>query len=96
VGKIAEHRVWAGKSRCGDLAHAGRRRVRPVGKIAIIVVASTTVGVSDFTHPTSLVGLSCRWHWDWPRSNFHRYVKNALLPADWGGDLAEIEGRFGE
>jgi len=34
-----------------------------VGKIAIIVVASTTVGVSDFTHPTSLVGLSCRWHW---------------------------------
>jgi hypothetical protein len=26
----------------------------------------------------------------------HRYVKNALLPADWGGDLAEIEGRFGE
>jgi hypothetical protein len=67
-----------------------------VGKIAIIVVASTTVGVSDFAHPTSLVGLSCRWHWDWPRSNFHRYVKNALLPADWGGDLAEIEGRFGK
>jgi hypothetical protein len=24
------------------------------------------------------------------------YVKNAVLPADWGGDLAEIEGRFGE
>jgi hypothetical protein len=23
-------------------------------------------------------------------------VKNALLPADWGGELAEIEGRFGE
>ncbi len=33
---------------------------------------------------------------DWPYSSFHRYVKNALLPADWGGDLAEIEGRFGE
>ena len=33
---------------------------------------------------------------DWPYSSFHRYVKNAWLPADWGGDLAEIEGRFGE
>jgi putative transposase len=33
---------------------------------------------------------------DWPYSSFHRYVKNALLPADWGGDLAEIDGRFGE
>ena len=33
---------------------------------------------------------------DWPHSSFQRYVKKALLPADWGGDLAEIEGRFGE
>jgi len=33
---------------------------------------------------------------DWPYSSFHRYVKNALLSADWGGDLVEIEGRFGE
>jgi putative transposase len=21
---------------------------------------------------------------DWPHSSFHRYVKKALLPADWG------------
>ena len=33
---------------------------------------------------------------DWPYSSFHRYVKDALLPADWGGDMAEIAGRFGE
>jgi putative transposase len=33
---------------------------------------------------------------DWPYSSFHRYVKGALLPADWGGRLDEIEGRFGE
>ena len=26
----------------------------------------------------------------------HRYVKNGLLPADWGGDLGEMQGRFGE
>jgi putative transposase len=33
---------------------------------------------------------------DWPYSSFHRYVKEGLLPADWGGDMAEIQGRFGE
>ncbi len=33
---------------------------------------------------------------DWPYSSFHRYVKSGLLPADWGGDLGEIQGRFGE
>lgn len=33
---------------------------------------------------------------DWPHSSFHRYVKDGLLPADWGGDLGEIQGRFGE
>jgi len=27
---------------------------------------------------------------DWPYSSFHRYAKDALLPADWGGDMAEI------
>jgi hypothetical protein len=29
--------------------------------------------------------------YDWPHHSFHRYVKNALLPGDWGGDLVEIE-----
>jgi len=38
------------------------------------------------------VGRVC----DWPYSSFHRYLRNDLLTADWGGDLAEIEGRFGE
>jgi putative transposase len=33
---------------------------------------------------------------DWPYRSFHRYVKNDLLAADWGGNLAEIEGRFVE
>jgi putative transposase len=33
---------------------------------------------------------------DWPYSSFHRYVKDGLLPSDWGGDLGEIQGRFGE
>lgn len=33
---------------------------------------------------------------DWPHSSFHRYVARGDLPADWGGDVTEIAGRFGE
>ncbi len=33
---------------------------------------------------------------DWPHSSFHRFVERRLLPSDWGGDLKEIAGSFGE
>jgi len=33
---------------------------------------------------------------DWPYSSFHRYVARGDLPVDWGGDVREITGRFGE
>jgi putative transposase len=33
---------------------------------------------------------------DWPHSSFHRYVERGLLAADWGGDLHDIQGAFGE
>jgi putative transposase len=33
---------------------------------------------------------------DWPHSSFHRYVERQELPADWGGDIREISGSFGE
>jgi putative transposase len=33
---------------------------------------------------------------DWPHSSFRRYVRRGILPADWGGDLGEIRGGFGE
>jgi len=33
---------------------------------------------------------------DWPHSTFHRYVEQGILPADWGGDVREISGHFGE
>ncbi|HRQ64708.1 MAG TPA: transposase [Xanthomonadaceae bacterium] len=32
---------------------------------------------------------------DWPHSSFHRYVREGILPADWGGTM-EFTGRFGE
>jgi putative transposase len=33
---------------------------------------------------------------DWPHSSFHRYVEQGLLALDWGGDMKEIQGTFGE
>lgn len=33
---------------------------------------------------------------DWPHSSFHRYVTEGTLPADWGGDMRDMEGGYGE
>jgi putative transposase len=33
---------------------------------------------------------------DWSFSSFHRYVEQGTLPVDWGGDMREIAGQFGE
>jgi putative transposase len=33
---------------------------------------------------------------DWPYSSFRRYVAEGVLPPDWGGDMREITGHFGE
>lgn len=33
---------------------------------------------------------------DWPYSSFHRFVERGLLVADWGGDVRDIAGSFGE
>ena len=33
---------------------------------------------------------------DWPHSSFHRYVERGILAPDWGGDLSDIRGSFGE
>jgi putative transposase len=33
---------------------------------------------------------------DWPHSSFHRYVDRGELTSDWGGDMRDISGSFGE
>jgi putative transposase len=33
---------------------------------------------------------------DWPHSSFHQYVRRGELPADWGGDICDVAGLFGE
>jgi putative transposase len=33
---------------------------------------------------------------DWPHSSFHQHVKRGLLPHDWGGDIQDVPGSFGE
>ena len=33
---------------------------------------------------------------DWTLSSFHRYVEQGILSADWGGNMRDIAGHFGE
>ncbi|KJC35363.1 transposase [Bradyrhizobium sp. LTSP885] len=33
---------------------------------------------------------------DWPHSSLHRYVRDGIFPADWGGSGAFDKGDFGE
>ena len=33
---------------------------------------------------------------DWPHSSFHRFVERGLLAPDWGGEIKDIAGSFGE
>jgi putative transposase len=33
---------------------------------------------------------------DWRHSSFHRYVREGLLPEDWGGEAVDTRSRFGE
>ena len=33
---------------------------------------------------------------DRPHSSFHRYVREGVLPPDWGGGALDLSGRFGE
>ena len=33
---------------------------------------------------------------DWQHSSFHGYVERGLLTKDWGGDMKEMAGSFGE
>jgi putative transposase len=33
---------------------------------------------------------------DWPYSSFHRMVKLGICPEDWGGDVSDYGGDFGE
>ncbi len=33
---------------------------------------------------------------DWPYSSFHRYVRQGLLPKDWGGEMRDDGTRYGE
>lgn len=33
---------------------------------------------------------------DWPHSSFQRYVTRGVLPMDWGGEVGDITGAFGE
>jgi REP-associated tyrosine transposase len=33
---------------------------------------------------------------DWPHSSFHRMVRLGIVSEDWGGDMRDVDGEFGE
>jgi putative transposase len=33
---------------------------------------------------------------DWPHSSFKQYVARVELPPDWGGDMKDLVGEYGE
>jgi len=33
---------------------------------------------------------------DWPHSSFHKFVKDGSVSADWGGNVCDVSGQFGE
>jgi putative transposase len=33
---------------------------------------------------------------DWPHSSFHRMMRLGIYSEDWGGDIRNVEGEFGE
>ena len=33
---------------------------------------------------------------DWPHSSFHRYVRQGILPPNWGSDVKPSDSNFGE
>jgi putative transposase len=57
---------------------------------------------ADFEHHVNYVHFNPVKHGlvtqvqDWPFSSFHRYVRDGTLAADWGGNVREFQGNFGE
>jgi putative transposase len=50
----------------------------------------------DYIHINPLKhGLVTRVR-EWPYSSFHRMVRLGIYPEDWAGDVAELDGNFGE
>ncbi len=50
----------------------------------------------DYIHFNPVKHALVRRVRDWQHSSFHRYVAQGQLPEDWGGDLRETSGEFGE
>jgi putative transposase len=50
----------------------------------------------DYIHYNPVKHGHVRCVSDWPHSSFHRFVERGLLAPDWGGDLRNIQGSFGE
>ena len=67
-----------------------------------VVIGSTPFAITPIWSAMSTIHFNPLKHGhvtrvaDWPHSSFHRYVERGLLAADWGGDMRDIQGSFGE
>jgi putative transposase len=50
----------------------------------------------DYIHYNPVKHGHVRRARDWPWSTFHRCVRQSWLPVDWGGDVTDTGGEFGE
>ena len=50
----------------------------------------------DYIHWNPVKHGCARTMVEWPYSSFHRYVRDGVYAADWGGAGASMEGDFGE
>lgn len=50
----------------------------------------------EYVHYNPVKHSLCRNPQDWPYSTIHRYIKTGIVPANWGGNDAAMDGNFGE
>jgi putative transposase len=50
----------------------------------------------DYIHYNPVKHGLVRQVWDWPHSSFHRYVRQGMLPEEWGIGADDHDTSFGE
>ena len=88
--------------RKGEPVSASRRRKRERGIWQRRYWEHTIRDEDDFARHVDYIHFNPVKHGhvsrtcDWPHSSFRRYVARELVPLDWGGDVRDITGAFGE
>jgi Transposase and inactivated derivatives len=83
--------------------HKGERGIYPRAQVATSFLGTCQRNERDYANHINYVHVNPLKHGyvtrvkSWPYSSFHRYVREGVLPADWGGDFAfDADTDFGE